>query len=75
MVDLVAEMRELCPEALLLNYTNPMSILTQAVYEAFPEQKVVGLCHNVQNTANELAVLSRTCRSNVSPMTAPASTT
>lgn len=55
MVDLVSEMRTLCPEALLMNYTNPMSILTQAVYEAFPEQKVVGLCHNVQNTANELA--------------------
>ena len=30
------EMRELCPDALLLNYSNPMSILTQAVYEAYP---------------------------------------
>jgi alpha-galactosidase len=55
MVDLVTDMRAMCPDALLMNYTNPMSILTQAVYEAFPEQKVVGLCHNVQNTANELA--------------------
>ncbi|MBC8129197.1 MAG: alpha-glucosidase/alpha-galactosidase [Rhizobiaceae bacterium] len=55
MTDLVGDMRELCPDALLLNYTNPMSILTQAVYEAFPEQKVVGLCHNVQNTSRDLA--------------------
>lgn len=55
MTALVADMRELCPDALLLNYTNPMSILTQAVYEAYPEQRVVGLCHNIQNTANELA--------------------
>ena len=55
MTALVADMRELCPDALLLNYTNPMSILTQAVYEAYPEQKVVGLCHNVQNTAKDLA--------------------
>lgn len=55
MLDLVADMRELCPDAVLLNYTNPMSILTQAVYEAYPEQKVIGLCHNVQNTAHELA--------------------
>src|SRR5689334_7464125 len=55
MVDMASDMRELCPDALLLNYTNPMSILTQAVYEAFPEQKVVGLCHNVQNTAKDLA--------------------
>ncbi|MBB3999490.1 alpha-glucosidase/alpha-galactosidase [Aureimonas pseudogalii] len=55
MTALVADMRELCPDALLLNYTNPMSILTQAVYEAYPDQKVVGLCHNVQNTARDLA--------------------
>ena len=55
MVDLVRDMRELCPDALLLNYTNPMSILTWAVYRAFPAQKVVGLCHNVQYTAQDLA--------------------
>jgi alpha-galactosidase len=52
---LVHDMRELCPSALLLNYTNPMSMLTWAVYDAFPDQRVVGLCHNVQNTARELA--------------------
>ena len=69
-----AEMRALCPDALLMNYTNPMSILTQAVYEAFPEQKVVGLCHNVQNTANELACYLNV-PATVSPMTARASTT
>jgi alpha-galactosidase len=55
MVDLVKDMREVCPDALLLNYTNPMSILTKAVYDAYPEQKVIGLCHNVQNTAKDLA--------------------
>ena len=55
MLDLVSDMRELCPDALLLNYTNPMSILTWAVYRAFPEQRVVGLCHNVQFTSEDLA--------------------
>jgi alpha-galactosidase len=55
MLDLVRDMRELCPDAMLLNYTNPMSILTWAVYKAFPEQQVVGLCHNVQFTAQDLA--------------------
>ncbi len=55
MVDLVRDMREVCPGALLMNYTNPMSILTWAVYRAFPEQPVVGLCHNVQFTAEDLA--------------------
>ena len=32
-----------------------MSILTWAVYRAFPAQKVVGLCHNVQFTSRDLA--------------------
>ncbi len=52
MLALVRDMRELCPDALLMNYTNPMSILTWAVYQAYPQQAVVGLCHNVQFTAS-----------------------
>ncbi len=55
MVDLVTDMREVCPDALLMNYTNPMSILTWAVVRAFPQQRVIGLCHNIQNTAQELS--------------------
>jgi alpha-galactosidase len=55
MLELVRDMRDLCPDALLMNYTNPMSILTWAVYSAFPQQRVVGLCHNVQFTARDLA--------------------
>lgn len=55
MLDLVRDMQAVCPDALLLNYTNPMSILTWAVYRAFPRQRVVGLCHNVQYTARDLA--------------------
>ena len=38
MTALLGEMRELCPDALADNYTNPMSILTWAVYRAFPQQ-------------------------------------
>lgn len=55
MLDLVADMQAVCPGALLLNYTNPMSILTWAVYRAYPQQRVVGLCHNIQFTARDLA--------------------
>jgi alpha-galactosidase len=55
MVDLVTDMQAVCPNALLLNYTNPMSILCWAVYDAFPEQRIVGLCHNIQYTSRDLA--------------------
>jgi alpha-galactosidase len=54
-LEMAAEMRELCPNALLLNYTNPMSILMEALYTANPEIKSVGLCHSVPYTAREIA--------------------
>jgi len=55
MMALCKDMAEVCPAAMLLNYANPMSILTWSVYRAFPRQSVVGLCHNVRNTVDELA--------------------
>jgi alpha-galactosidase len=47
-------MEELCPEALLLNYVNPMAMLCWAVARA-STIKMVGLCHSVQGTAEQLA--------------------
>ena len=44
-----------CPEALVLQYVNPMAINTWAIAERFPAVRQVGLCHSVQGTALELA--------------------
>jgi len=46
-------MKRVCPDALLLNYANPVSINTLAVLRA--GIKGVGLCHSVQGTSNLLA--------------------
>jgi alpha-galactosidase len=54
-LDLASEMGEVCPKALLLNYTNPMSILMEALYTARPEINSIGLCHSVPYTAREIA--------------------
>jgi alpha-galactosidase len=54
MLDIARDMEELCPDALLLNYSNPMAILTWAMNEA-TSIKTVGLCHSVFGTAHELA--------------------
>ena len=55
-VELAREVRQLSrPRALLLNYTNPMSMLVWAVYRAVPDLGVVGLCHSVQFTSREIA--------------------
>ena len=48
------DMEELCPEALMLNYTNPMCMLTWAHSEATSIENV-GLCHSVQGTTRKLA--------------------
>jgi alpha-galactosidase len=47
-------MAELCPNAWLLSYTNPMAIICWAVND-YTKIKNVGLCHSVQGTASELA--------------------
>ena len=47
-------MEELCPDAWLLNYTNPIAIISWAVSD-YSRIKNVGLCHSVPNTTAELA--------------------
>ena len=54
MLAICRDMEELCPNALLLNYTNPMAMLCHAMQrESF--LKITGLCHSVQGTAGMLA--------------------
>jgi len=54
MVDIAEDMEELCPNAIMLNYTNPMSMLCQAVRDC-TSVPIVGLCHSVQGAHTELA--------------------
>jgi alpha-galactosidase len=53
------DMAQLCPDAWLLNYTNPMAILCQAYAEGSPHKRIVGLCHSVQHTSRHLAALAQ----------------
>jgi alpha-galactosidase len=57
MLGLGREIAELAPNAWLLNYTNPMAMLCWLVYAGTPTQNVVGLCHSVQYTIEDLAAL------------------
>jgi len=54
---LAADMRELCPDAWLLNYTNPMAMNVWWLSVVAPKLKVAGLCHSVYWTAHDLAEL------------------
>ena len=68
-------MAELCPDAWLLNYTNPMAMLCWATYAGTPQKRIVGLCHSVQNTTRAARRATSASRSRRSPSSAPASTT
>ena len=47
MLDFAADIREVCPDALFMNYTNPMAVLTN-VMNTYGGVNTVGLCHSVQ---------------------------
>ncbi len=54
MLDIARDMERLCPDALMLNYTNPMAMLCHAM-ERETDIALTGLCHSVQGTAKMLA--------------------
>ncbi|MCC7494008.1 MAG: alpha-galactosidase [Fimbriimonadaceae bacterium] len=55
MLDIAKTISEVCPKAVVLNYTNPMAMLCSAMQKVYPELSVTGLCHSVQGTAAMLA--------------------
>ncbi len=54
LLDVCRDMEQLCPDALLLQYVNPMVANCWAVTEATPI-RTVGLCHSVQGTLGDIA--------------------
>jgi alpha-galactosidase len=54
LLDVCSDMEELCPDALLLQYVNPMAMVCWAIARS-TQIRTVGLCHSVQSTARELA--------------------
>ena len=55
LVDIARDMERLCPDALMLQYVNPMAINCLALSQIAPDLNYVGLCHSVQGTAADLA--------------------
>ena len=55
MLEIGRDMQRLCPQALWLNYVNPMNMIMWTLGVAVPRIRSVGLCHSVQGTAERLA--------------------
>ncbi len=51
-----------CPDAWVINYTNPMTLCVKALYNTFPEIKAFGCCHEVFGTQKVLATALDVCR-------------
>ena len=54
LADIAADMEQLCPDAWLLNYTNPMAMNVSYLAAVAPRLKVLGLCHSVYWTVRGL---------------------
>lgn len=47
---IAAKIKECCPDAWVINYTNPMTLCVKTLYRVFPEIKAFGCCHEVFGT-------------------------
>ncbi len=54
LLDIIRDVEDVCPDAIVLNYTNPMAMLVNYL-QSKTEVNVTGLCHSVQGTAEILA--------------------
>ncbi|MDR2536963.1 MAG: alpha-galactosidase [Treponema sp.] len=54
MLDILRDIEKYCPNAIFLNYTNPMAMLCRTM-QTVSKVRVTGLCHSVQGTAEMLA--------------------
>lgn len=54
MLDIIHDVEAVCPNAIVLNYTNPMAMLVSYL-QTHTKVNVTGLCHSVQGTAEMLA--------------------
>ncbi len=60
--EIALAVKEFCPNAWVINYTNPMTLCVGQLYESFPEIKAFGCCHEVFGTQRFLAkVLKHEC--------------
>lgn len=57
-VEFAEAIREYCPDAWVINYTNPMSLCVKTLYHVFPEIKAFGCCHEVFGTQKVLAAMA-----------------
>lgn len=54
-IDFARAIEKNCPDAWVINYTNPMTLCTSALYKGYPGSKALGCCHEVFHTESYIA--------------------
>ncbi|MDE7182546.1 MAG: alpha-glucosidase/alpha-galactosidase [Clostridia bacterium] len=54
-----SEIARVCPDAWVINFTNPMTICTKTLYDIFPEIKAFGCCHEVFHAQEFLCCVAK----------------
>lgn len=57
--EIAENIRKYCPDAWVINYTNPMTLCVKTLYRAFPQIKAFGCCHEVFGTQSLLMIALR----------------
>ena len=59
-LQICADIRSICPQAYVFNYSNPMSRICTTVLKKYPDLKFVGLCHEVFSLKRHLPLMLET---------------
>ena len=65
-LDICEDIQTICPDAYVINLSNPMIRISHAVHTKYPDLKYVGLCHEVASLIEHLPILLGTPFSNLS---------
>ncbi|SLM17625.1 Alpha-glucosidase [uncultured spirochete] len=56
-LDICVDCTELCPDATIFNFSNPMTAITTTVLRKFPQLKFIGLCHEIASLERYLPLM------------------
>jgi alpha-galactosidase len=59
-LDICADINRICPEALVINLSNPMTTISMAIKKKFPQMKLIGLCHEISSLVIHLPKMLNT---------------
>jgi len=65
-LDICQEIGAICPDAYVINLSNPMIRISHAVHAKYPDLKYVGLCHEIASLVEHLPILLETPFANLS---------